>query len=62
MICYLGHIEIEIMPCTPKGEGLGEDDFLDDPKELVMYTAKCCCDSNFHKTYLSDQSDVLQRL
>nr|XP_022300390.1 kinesin-like protein KIF28P isoform X2 [Crassostrea virginica] len=30
-----GHIEIEIMPCTPKGEGLGEDDFLDDPKELV---------------------------
>ena len=35
-ICYLGHIEIEIMPCTPKGEGLGEDDFLDDPKELVM--------------------------
>ena len=50
------------MPCTPKGEGLGEDDFLDDPKELVMYTAKCCCDSNFHKTYLSDQSDVLQRL
>lgn len=40
MINYLGHIEIEVMPCTPKGESLGEDDFLDDPKELVMYTAK----------------------
>ncbi|XP_011451723.3 kinesin-like protein KIF28P, partial [Magallana gigas] len=30
-----GHIEIEVMPCTTKGGPLGEDDFLDDPKELV---------------------------
>lgn len=24
------------MPCTTKGGPLGEDDFLDDPKELVI--------------------------
>lgn len=30
-----GHIEIEVTPCTSKGSPLGEDDFLDDPKELV---------------------------
>lgn len=33
---YSGHIEIEVTPCTSKGSPLGEDDFLDDPKELVI--------------------------
>ncbi|XP_061187944.1 kinesin-like protein KIF28P [Saccostrea echinata] len=30
-----GHIEIEAIPCTAKGAQIGEDDFLDDPKELI---------------------------
>ncbi|XP_056000812.1 kinesin-like protein KIF28P isoform X2 [Ostrea edulis] len=30
-----GHIEIMVEPCTAKGGALGEDDFLDDPKDLI---------------------------
>jgi hypothetical protein len=34
---YTGHIDIKVVPCTAKGGELGEDDFVDDPKELVSF-------------------------
>ncbi|KAL3831683.1 hypothetical protein ACJMK2_023406 [Sinanodonta woodiana] len=30
-----GHMEVEMVPCNEKGQALSEDDFVDDPSELV---------------------------
>ena len=32
ILCYL---QLEIDPCNEKGGELGDDDFVDDPKELI---------------------------
>ena len=31
-----GHLAVEIVPCTKDFLPVGEDDFVEDPKELVM--------------------------
>ena len=30
-----GHLDVEIVPCTKDFQPVGEDDFVEDPKELV---------------------------
>ena len=37
--CWLssGHLECVILPCKANGEALPEDDFVDEPEELVSF-------------------------
>ena len=42
LLLVTGHLFVEVIPCDETGKALAEDDFNDDPKDLVGRHGQLC--------------------